>query len=179
MANAERFSEEYRRMLPEQLNSELHQIFGFVYESVRLVKHGSYKIDVVSIQEAERRHKGEVYNVLKKKLTALLDFAPITPRFRQSILRLFWVHHVMLSGFDEEGREYADLLLQKDTNGIFDSQQAKEIERVWYRRKFNEVRKVIRFIVRHGSSTKAKERWRIESMGEWRQQFVACHGEEP
>lgn len=175
MANPEKFSEEYRGMTPEQLNSEFHQIFGFITRSDRFFESNDR---VVYLLDANRRLHGEVSNVLNKKLIALLDFAPITIKFKEGIYSLFRIDYVILSGFDKDGQSYADILLQENKN-IFNPEQAREIERMWYRKKYSDVIQAIEWVVRSGLSTKDNERWRMDVMEKWRKEFVECHEEEP
>lgn len=173
------YSEKCQGMDEEQLNEQLQQVLGFISgnPSVEIPK-----FNVVNPKEGDKRMLSETHAILKGRYSVLLGLAPIKSHFRGELDRLLFVHYVMLpggAGIDDSTRTGINIIAKRN---IFYPEEAKEIERVWYHNTWVDVKQIIAFLGRGGygkEEVRNDTKWRLDSMEEWRQEFVACHGEEP
>ena len=170
------YSEKTQEMGPEQLNEQLQQVLGFISGNPSL---DIPTFNVVNPKDGDERMLSEIYAILKGRYKVLLNLAPISNQFRKKLDRLLFVHYVMLPGgvgIDDSTREGLEA---NSDNNIFIPNQAKGIERVWYHNTYREVRDAFNWIVKQKLSTEEEEKWRLDWVEQWHQEFVVCHGEEP
>lgn len=162
----------YENLTPQQRNEELRSILNFI-PNVPEGKINGTNIDIVNLPNAEKRCKSELGPILSERLTTLLDYAKITPRLKEDVVRFFGISYFVLFGLSGEDKEYYGLLLE---GNIFEYQEAKEVERKWYRAHLDEVQSVLEYSKEIGS--KRDQSWRMESMDKWANKFMEYYEEE-
>lgn len=136
---------EYERLTPHELNGELKRVYDSLPTFYLLITDPEAPLHGMSTAQAtqataeriltdeERRKKGEYRQVIGRKLTTLLQHAPITDSFKEAILGEFDIGSTM--GVNKESAAmigfFGRLFDQSKDEGIFGA-SAQEIEKACY-----------------------------------------------
>lgn len=135
--------EKYSKLSPLERNQEFFELFRQLPYSIT---HEDPFAEVTlesadqRAQERYRRSNSQVRDVLVTRVTTLLSLTKTTPQFQQNIITQYgsWYDH----GVNQDHEEmFSSPIIQqlfdeyRDTEGIFNEDDAKETERALYRHK--------------------------------------------
>lgn len=137
--------EKYNKLSPLERNQEFFQLFRQLpYSIVHEDPFAEVTMESADqhAQERYRRNNSQVRDVLVTRVTALLSLTKTTPQFQHEITSQYgsWYDH----GVNQDHEEmFSSPIIQQlfdeynDIEGIFNEDEAKEIERAIYKDKVN------------------------------------------